>query len=62
MCLPLEERLELMSDEVLAKKDRACWIAASLLLWEAAQYIRQLKTFKQTDPDEDEERIFVSAK
>ena len=40
MTKPLVERLEHLSDAIL-KQPKTYWIAASLLMWEAAQALRE---------------------
>jgi len=57
MTKPLVERLEQVSDAIL-KQPKTYWIAASLLMWEAAQAIRQQRAREEIyvstagDPDE----------
>lgn len=52
MAKDITERLEEMSDLLLVRRE-SCWVAASLLAWEAAKYIRKLR--------EGEPEIYVSS-
>lgn len=51
----ITRRLEEMSDLLLTGKRESCWAAASLLAWEAAKHIKELRE-RQRSPD-----IYVSA-
>lgn len=55
MAKEITQRLEEMSDLLLVNHATQ-WVAASLLLWEAAQHIRA-----QREAIPDESRIYVSA-
>lgn len=53
MAKDIVSRLEHMSDLLLVRRE-SCWVAASLLVWEAAQHIKKLR--EESQPSE----IYVS--
>lgn len=54
MAKDIIDRLEEMSDLLLVRRE-SCWVAASLLAWEAAQHIKKLR---EAAPSSD---IYVSS-